>query len=186
MADSRPARGRPRRPEGIKRLKLRESTYNLWIERKEALGLHGITNNDFAEMLLHQQLIRERGCFLVLRKLLFVSFCVVVWVLFSVFSIFCITSLVSATPRNHPGKVCTQRRVPSTVPEYSGTDTMPEFLRIYRNNKKGVFTLVLSEFGTRALCLNTKCEHYQRCPGVGFYTCPNLQLPISISLTLCK
>ena len=39
--------------------------------------------------------------FLVLRKLLFVSFCVVVWVLFSVFSIFCITSLVSATPRNH-------------------------------------------------------------------------------------
>ena len=41
------------------------------------------------------------GCFLVLRKLLFVSFCVVVWVLFSVFSIFCITSLVSATPRNH-------------------------------------------------------------------------------------
>ena len=37
-----------------------------------------------------------------LRKLLFVSFCVVVWVLFSVFSIFCITSLVSATPRNHP------------------------------------------------------------------------------------
>ena len=42
------------------------------------------------------------GCFLVLRTLLFVSFCVVVWVLFSVFSIFCITSLVSATPRNHP------------------------------------------------------------------------------------
>ena len=42
------------------------------------------------------------GCFLVLRKLLLVSFCVVVWVLFSVFSIFCITSLVSATPRNHP------------------------------------------------------------------------------------
>ena len=43
----------------------------------------------------------KEGCFLVLRKLLFVSFCVVVWVLFSVFSIFCITSLVSATPRNH-------------------------------------------------------------------------------------
>ena len=44
---------------------------------------------------------KKTGCFLVLRKLLFVSFCVVVWVLFSVFSIFCITSLVSATPRNH-------------------------------------------------------------------------------------
>ena len=44
---------------------------------------------------------RFNGCFLVLQKLLLVSFCVVVWVLFSVFSIFCITSLVSATPRNH-------------------------------------------------------------------------------------
>ena len=60
MADSRPARGCPRRPEGIKRLKLRESTYNLWIEQKEALGIHGITHNDFAEILLHQQLTRER------------------------------------------------------------------------------------------------------------------------------
>ena len=45
--------------------------------------------------------IKKSGCFLVLRKLLLVSFCVVVWVLFSVFSIFCITSLVSVTPRNH-------------------------------------------------------------------------------------
>ena len=60
MADSRPASGRPRRPEGIKRLKLRESTYNLWIERKEALGLHDITDDDFAEILLYQQLTRER------------------------------------------------------------------------------------------------------------------------------
>ena len=59
MADSRPARGRPRRPEVIKRLKLRESTHNMWIERKEALGLHGISNNDFAEILLHQQLKHE-------------------------------------------------------------------------------------------------------------------------------
>ena len=46
--------------------------------------------------------IKVKSCiFLVLRKLLLVRFCVVVWVLFSVFSIFCITSLVSATPRNH-------------------------------------------------------------------------------------
>ena len=44
---------------------------------------------------------QKMGCFLVLQKLLLVRFCVVVWVLFSVFSIFCITSLVSATPRNH-------------------------------------------------------------------------------------
>ena len=55
MADSR-----PRRPESIKRLKLRESTYNLWIEQKEALGPHNITDDDFAEILLHQQLTRER------------------------------------------------------------------------------------------------------------------------------
>ena len=60
MAHSRPARGRPRRPEDIKRLNLRESTHNLWIERKDALRLRRITNNDFAEMLLHQQLIQER------------------------------------------------------------------------------------------------------------------------------
>ena len=62
MADSRPARGHPRRPEGIKRLKLREPTYNLWVERKEALGLQGTTNtgNDFAEILLRQELTRKR------------------------------------------------------------------------------------------------------------------------------
>ena len=56
MATSQPRKGRPRRPEGIKRLKLRESTYNLWIERKEALCVQGITNSEFAEMLLHQNL----------------------------------------------------------------------------------------------------------------------------------
>ena len=60
MADSHPSRGRPRRPEGIKRLKLRESTYIVWIERKEALGLHDITDDEFAGILLHQQLTRER------------------------------------------------------------------------------------------------------------------------------
>ena len=57
-----------------------------------------------------------KGCFLVLRKLLSVRFCVVVWVLFSVFSIFCITSLVSATPRNHQIKWMTKKtlRISST------------------------------------------------------------------------
>ena len=61
MATSQPRKGRPRRPEGIKRLKLRESTYNLWIERKEALGVQGITNSEFAEMLLHQNLGITQG-----------------------------------------------------------------------------------------------------------------------------
>ena len=54
MATNRPKMGRPRRREGIKRLKLRELTFNLWNERKEALGLRRITNSEFAEMLLHQ------------------------------------------------------------------------------------------------------------------------------------
>ena len=54
MAANRPKMGRPRRREGIKRLKLREATFNLWNERKEALGLRRITNSEFAEMLLHQ------------------------------------------------------------------------------------------------------------------------------------
>ena len=57
---------------------------------------------------------RKCGCFLVLRKLLFVSFCVVVWVLFSVFSIFCITSLVSATPRNHRKCSCNANKINNT------------------------------------------------------------------------
>ena len=56
MATSYPRKGRPRRPEGIKRLKLRESTYNLWIEQKEAFCVQGITDSEFAEMLLHQNL----------------------------------------------------------------------------------------------------------------------------------
>ena len=34
----------------------------------------------------------DLGCFLVLWKLLLVRFCVVIWILFSVFSAFCITS----------------------------------------------------------------------------------------------
>ena len=34
----------------------------------------------------------DLGCFLVLWKLLLVRFCVVIWILFSAFSVFCITS----------------------------------------------------------------------------------------------
>ena len=53
-------------------------------------------------MIKNTRVDQGNGFFLVLRKLLLVRFCVVVWVLFSVFSILCITSLVSATPRSHP------------------------------------------------------------------------------------
>ena len=55
MATTRPSKGRPRRTEAVKRLKLRESTFILWNQRKEALGLRRLTNSEFAEMLLHQQ-----------------------------------------------------------------------------------------------------------------------------------
>ena len=33
----------------------------LWKQRKEALGLEGITNSEFAEILLHQNLDAIRG-----------------------------------------------------------------------------------------------------------------------------
>jgi len=56
MATTRPSRGRPRRTEAVKRVKLRESTFLLWNQRKEALGLAGIMNSEFAEMLLHQNM----------------------------------------------------------------------------------------------------------------------------------
>ena len=54
MAASKPEMGRPWRKEGNKRLKFRNSTYNMPNERKEALGFGGITNSEFAEILLHQ------------------------------------------------------------------------------------------------------------------------------------
>lgn len=54
MSAVRPARGRPRRTEVVKRVKLRQSTFVLWNQRKEALGLKGVSNSEFAEMLLHQ------------------------------------------------------------------------------------------------------------------------------------
>ena len=37
-------------------MKLRELTYSLWIEQNEALCVQGITNSEFAEMPLHQNL----------------------------------------------------------------------------------------------------------------------------------
>ena len=36
------------------------STYNMWNERKKAMGFQGITNSEFAEILLHQNFDAER------------------------------------------------------------------------------------------------------------------------------
>ena len=52
----------------------------------------------------------KKSCFLVLRKLLLVRFCFVVWVLFRVFSIFCNTVFVN---RVHPQHQETAQKRPS-------------------------------------------------------------------------
>ena len=54
MSATRPARGRPRRTEAVKRAKIRQSTILLWNQRKESLGLKGVSNSEFAEILLHR------------------------------------------------------------------------------------------------------------------------------------
>ena len=54
MSATRPARGRPRRTEAVKRVKLRQSTFLLWNQKKESLGLKGVSNSEFAEIFLHQ------------------------------------------------------------------------------------------------------------------------------------
>ena len=62
MATIRAAKGSPRRQEDIKRMKLRESTFKLWMERKE-MRVKGITNSEFAEKFLYpnfQDALRDR------------------------------------------------------------------------------------------------------------------------------
>ena len=55
MADSeRSARvGRPRLPGSVKYIRLRESAFNLWLQRKESHGK--LTDSESAEFLLHRR-----------------------------------------------------------------------------------------------------------------------------------
>lgn len=53
MSRSPPKRGRPPRNEKNKTILLRESTFNLWNQKKIDLGFQGNTNSEFAEFLLH-------------------------------------------------------------------------------------------------------------------------------------
>jgi len=55
MADKeRTARvGRPRLPGSAKSIRLRQSVFNLWRERKDILGK--FTDSEFAEYLLHRR-----------------------------------------------------------------------------------------------------------------------------------
>ena len=46
--------GRPKLPGSLKSIRLRESVFNLWRDRKEALELPQRTDSEFAEFLLHR------------------------------------------------------------------------------------------------------------------------------------
>ena len=48
-------RGRLRRVENIKRIKLRQSTFQLWNQKQESLGHGQQTNSEFADTLLHNE-----------------------------------------------------------------------------------------------------------------------------------
>ena len=61
MAFYAPQRGRPKATEGTKRILLRESTFYLWNNRKESLNIKGLSNSEFAEILLHQNMEELRA-----------------------------------------------------------------------------------------------------------------------------
>ena len=56
MAFHVPQRGRPQATEGN-----RKSTFRLWNERKERLNIKGLSNSQFAEILLHQNIEELRA-----------------------------------------------------------------------------------------------------------------------------
>ena len=57
MASALPVRrGRPRSVGVPKRISLTSSTYALWMKGKESLGIRGLSNSEFAEILLHQSM----------------------------------------------------------------------------------------------------------------------------------
>ena len=47
------SRGRPHLAGSVREIRLRSSVFQLWNERKSALGFAGSTNSEFAEFLLH-------------------------------------------------------------------------------------------------------------------------------------
>ena len=53
-ASTRLRAGRPKLPGSLKSIRLREFVFNLWKDRKEALGFSERTDSEFAEFLLHQ------------------------------------------------------------------------------------------------------------------------------------
>ena len=61
MAFHVPQLGRPKATKGTKRSILRESTFHLRNERKERLNIKGLSNSQFAEILLHQNIEELRA-----------------------------------------------------------------------------------------------------------------------------
>ena len=55
MASRLPKRGRPEAPGKTKRILFREATFDLWNTRSDSTGILGLTNSQFAEMLLRQE-----------------------------------------------------------------------------------------------------------------------------------
>ena len=50
----RRARGRPKLPGKSKIIRLRDSVFQLWRDRKQQLGFNKVTDSCFAEVLLHR------------------------------------------------------------------------------------------------------------------------------------
>ena len=61
MAFHVPQCERPQATEGTKRIILRVSTFRLWNERKERLNIKWLSNSQFPEILLHQNIEELRA-----------------------------------------------------------------------------------------------------------------------------
>lgn len=77
--------GRPKLPGCLKTIRLRDSVFNLWRSRKQALGFLDRTDSEFAEFLLHRRWVLQLEY---LIKKFFISFFILtkrdsVWGLFS-------------------------------------------------------------------------------------------------------
>ena len=55
VATSRRRVGRPKLPGSVKAVRLRDSVFNLWRDRKQTLGFADKTDSEFAEFLLHRR-----------------------------------------------------------------------------------------------------------------------------------
>ena len=52
--------GRPKRGEALRKIYVRESTFNLWMTTKKNMGFEGSTNSEFAEILIHRGIGEQR------------------------------------------------------------------------------------------------------------------------------